>query len=327
MNTNDEPLLRQQEQTRYNLFPLVYPGIFKHYEDAVACFWSVREVNLSKDKSQWDNKLLPEEREFLKIVLAFFSVSDNVVADNALKIAIKYDHVPEIKMFYSYQAATECVHIHMYGILLETFVTDKEEQLRMFNAVSNFETIKKKIEWQKKFVDDENISFAELIVAFAVVEGIFFSGSFAAIFWLKQRGILTGLTSSNEFISKDEGIHCDFAVYIYSLLERKLSFEKVYEIITSAVEVEEKYFEEALPVDLRGMNKSMMSEYIKHIADRLCFQITGRIIYDASNPFPFMVFSELQGKTNFFERVVSEYEKSGATTDSDEHKFRLDVSF
>jgi len=312
---------------RYVLFPLQYTKLFDLYKKALASFWTVEEIDLSKDINDW-NKLKSEEQHFIKNILAFFAGSDGIVLEN-LGVRFMNDiKIPEAACFYGFQIAMENIHSEMYSLLIDTYIKDNNEKTRLFNAIDTIPSVGKKAKWAIKWINDEKSSFAKRVVAFAVVEGIFFSGSFCSIFWLKKRGLMSGLTSSNELISRDEGMHTDFAVAIYSLLENKLEFETIKEIIEEAVKIEKEFIIDSIPCKLIGMNSNLMSEYIEFVADRLSLQLGYDKIYGSKNPFDFMEMISLEGKTNFFEKRVMDYSKANiGTENTNNHNFDLNADF
>ena len=325
-NENQEPILKESNH-RYTLFPIGYKGLFNLYKKALASFWTVEEIDISKDMNDW-NGLKEEERHFIKNILAFFAGSDGIVLEN-LGVRFMNDiKIPEAACFYGFQIAMENIHSEMYSLLIDTYIKDNSEKTRLFNAIDTIPSVGKKADWAIKWINDENSSSAKRVVAFAVVEGVFFSGSFCSIFWLKKRGLMSGLTSSNELISRDEGMHTDFAVAIYSLLENKLDFETIKEIVQDAVEIEKEFIIDSIPCKLIGMNSELMSQYIEFVADRLCLQLGYSKIYGSSNPFDFMEMISLEGKTNFFEKRVMDYSKANiGTQNTDLHSFNLDADF
>ena len=303
-----EPLLRENPE-RFVLFPIQYKEVWKMYKQQVASFWTTEEIDLSQDSVDWD-RLNANEKHFIKYILAFFAGSDGIVLENLVEKFMNEVQVPEVRCFYGFQIAMENIHSETYSLLIDTYVSDSNEKDLLFNAVDNFSIIKKKADWALKWINNSN-SFAERLIAFAAVEGIFFSGSFCAIFWLKKRSLLPGLTFSNELISRDEGLHCDFACLLYSYLQSPLSVERVHQIIGNAVIIEKEFISEALPVELIGMNSKLMCQYIEFCADRLIFSLGYPKIYNASNPFDWMELISMQGKTNFFEKRVGDYQKAG----------------
>lgn len=311
------------------MFPIRYPSVWEMYKKAEASFWTAEEVDLSSDQQHWEH-LTEDERHFIKHVLAFFAASDGIVLENLAVRFMKEVQVPEARAFYGFQIAIENIHSEMYSLLLETYIKDQKEKCMLFNAIETIPCIAKKADWALRWIGSQNC-FAERIVAFACVEGIFFSGSFCAIFWLKKRGLMPGLTFSNELISRDEGLHCDFACLLYTLLENKLSENRVRDILCDAVEIEREFVCEALSCDLVGMNSTLMSEYIDFVADRLMVALGYSKVYNAQNPFDWMELISLQGKTNFFEKRVGEYQKASVMANignaDGNHVFRLDEDF
>merc|ERR1719305_420378 len=322
----EEPLLKENPR-RFVLMPIQYPDIWQMYKKAQASFWTAEEVDLEYDLNDW-NKLKPDERFFISHVLAFFAASDGIVNENLVERFMQDVQIPEARCFYGFQVAIENIHSEMYSLLIDTYIKEREEKDRLFNAVETVPAVKKKAEWALKWINSDNASYAERVVAFASVEGIFFSGSFAAIFWLKKRGLMPGLTFSNELISRDEGLHTDFACLMFRHLVDKPSQERVYEIVCNAVEIEIEFLTEALPVALIGMNSLLMIQYIKFVADRLLRELDCEKVYNVENPFDFMENISLEGKTNFFEKRVGEYQKMGVMNTNDEQsKFCLDADF
>jgi len=287
--------------------------------------WTAEEVDLSQDTRDWNSKLREEERYFIKHVLAFFAASDGIVNENLVEKFMQEVQVPEARCFYGFQIAIENIHSEMYSLLIDTFIKDPAEKENLFNAIETVPAVKKKANWALNWIN--NASYAERIIAFASVEGIFFSGSFAAIFWLKKRGLMPGLTFSNELISRDEGLHTDFACLMFHHLKNKPSEERIVGIISEAVEIEIEFLTEALPVKLIGMNCDLMSTYIKFVADRLLHELSCKKIYNVENPFDFMENISLDGKTNFFEKRVGDYQKAGVMSTREDNKFTLDADF
>ncbi|MCG8340104.1 MAG: ribonucleoside-diphosphate reductase small subunit [Cytophagales bacterium] len=323
----DEPILKENKH-RFVLFPIQHHDIWEFYKKAEASFWTAEEIDLSQDLKDWKN-LNKGERHFISHVLAFFAASDGIVNENLAENFVAEVQYTEAKFFYGFQIAIENIHSEAYSLLIDTYIKDSQERARLFNAIETLDCVKKKADWALRWV--EKGSFAERLIAFAAVEGIFFSGSFCAIFWLKKRGLMPGLSFSNELISRDEGLHCDFACLIYNNhLKNKLSVEKVTEIITDAVAIEKEFIIDALPVKLIGMNSDLMSQYIEFVADRLLVELKCPKVYNATNPFDFMEMISLQGKTNFFEKRVGEYQKAGVmqkASEKDSTKFTLDEEF
>ncbi|XP_050373931.1 ribonucleoside-diphosphate reductase small chain A [Argentina anserina] len=302
-----EPILAEQTQ-RFCMFPIRYQQLWEMYKKAEASFWTAEEVDLSQDVQQWE-ALTDSERHFISHVLSFFAASDGIVLENLAARFLNDVQIPEARAFYGFQLAMENIHSEMYSLLLETYIKDPKEKHRLFNAVENIPCVSRKAKWALDWINSSN-SFAERLVAFACVEGIFFSGSFCAIFWLKKRALMPGLTFSNELISRDEGLHCDFACLLYSLLQKQLNAGKVHGIIREAVEIETEFVCDALPCALIGMNSDLMSQYIKFVADRLLVALGYEKKYNVENPFDWMEFISLQGKTNFFEKRVGDYQKA-----------------
>jgi ribonucleoside-diphosphate reductase subunit M2 len=300
-----DPLL-MPDDNRFVMFPIQYDDIWKMYKKQMDCFWRAEELDLSKDLTHWDS-LNNDERYFISMILAFFAASDGIVLENLAMRFMSDVQLSEARAFYGFQIAIESIHSESYSLLIETYIKDKEQKHKLFNAITTYPCIKKKGDWAQKWIHDNRSSFATRLVAFACVEGIFFSGAFCSIFWLKKRGLMPGLTFSNELISRDEALHCEFAVLLYSKLQKKLQKSRIHEIIKEAVEIETEFICEALPCRLIGMNSEMMTQYIKFVADRLCVQLGYDKIYGGSNPFDFMELISLEGKTNFFERKVGEY--------------------
>jgi ribonucleotide reductase beta subunit family protein with ferritin-like domain len=317
-----EPLL-QENPDRFVIFPIRYPKVWDMYKKAEASFWTAEELDLAEDLRDWA-RLTPDERHFLKHVLAFFAASDGIVNENLAMNFANEVQIPEARFFYGFQIAIENIHSEVYSLLIDTYVKDAKEKRNLLRAVHTVPCIKRKAEWALRWTDRSRASFAERLVAFAAVEGIFFSGSFCAIFWMKKRGKMPGLGFSNELISRDEGLHCDFAVLLYSMLEEKLDSGRVHEIIGEAVETEKEFVTEALPVELIGMNSTLMCQYIEFIADRLLASLGVVKMFGAKNPFDWMDLISVDGKTNFFEKRVGEYSKSGVGGDRAERVFATD---
>jgi ribonucleoside-diphosphate reductase subunit M2 len=320
--TNLEPLLAPDDN-RFVMFPIVYDDIWQMYQKQVDCFWRPEEIDLSKDLSHW-NALNTDEQFFISMILAFFAASDGIVLENLAQRFMSDVQVSEARAFYGFQIAMENIHSHTYSNLIETYIRDTEEKAKLFNAIQNYPCIKKKSDWAQKWIHDNRSSFATRLVAFACVEGIFFSGAFCSIFWLKKRGLMPGLTFSNELISRDEALHCEFAILLYNKLVKKMDKARIYEIIKEAVEIETEFICEALPCRLIGMNSLMMTQYIQFVADRLCVQLGYKKIYDVVNPFDWMEMISLEGKTSFFERRVSDYSLANKNKSSDEFMFTDD---
>jgi ribonucleotide reductase beta subunit family protein with ferritin-like domain len=319
-----EPLL-QENPNRYVLFPLKYHDVWDMYKKQQASFWVAEEIDLASDLKDWEN-LTDDERHFVKYVLAFFAASDGIVLENLIENFASEVQVPEVRCFYGFQSMMENIHSETYSLLIDTYIQDEKEKDFLFNAIENIDTVKKKADWALKWIN-KNDSFAERLIAFACVEGIFFSGSFCAIFWLKKRSLMPGLSFSNELISRDEGLHTDFACLLYKHIVNKVPNQKIYEIINEAVSIEHEFVSESLPVELIGMNSKLMSQYIEFVADRLLSTLGVPKYYNSTNPFEWMDMISLQGKTNFFEKKVSEYQKAGVMQKKDDKKFTLDSEF
>lgn len=319
-----EPLLRENPR-RFVIFPIEYPDIWAKYKQAEASFWTTEEVDLQRDYEDWQ-KLTDNERHFIGHVLAFFAASDGIVNENLVERFSQEVQVTEARCFYGFQIAIENVHSEMYSILIETYITDPKEKEFLFNAIETLPCVKKKADWALNWISSKTATFGERIIAFAAVEGIFFSGSFASIFWLKKRGLMPGLTFSNELISRDEGLHCEFACLLFSHLVQKPSEERVVKIIQDAVSIEQEFLSDALPVSLIGMNCDLMCQYIEFVADRLLKELGCNKIYNASNPFDFMSNISTEGKTNFFEKKVGEYKKEGVSSEANGETTEFEVA-
>lgn len=326
-NKQIEPFLTK-DPSRLHLFPIKYDDVWQMYKKAAASFWTTEEVDLSKDIKDWQT-LKPQEKHFVKHVLAFFAASDGIVNANLIERFSDEVEILEAKYFYKCQVAMENIHSEMYSLLIDTYVDSDSEKRYLFNAIENLPCVKKKADWALKWIRDDQASFAERVIAFASVEGIFFSGSFASIFWLKKRGLMPGLAFSNELISRDEGLHTDFACLMYRHLVNKPTKERVYEIVRDAVKIEQEFLTDALSVDLIGMNSRLMAQYIEYVADRLLVELQCDKLYNSENPFDFMENISLSGKTNFFEKKVGEYQKAGikSVSGNQESLFTLDAEF
>jgi ribonucleotide reductase beta subunit family protein with ferritin-like domain len=323
-----EPFL-QPQTNRYTLFPIKYPLIYKAYKDLRRVDWIVEEINLKDDRADWE-KLNKNEQHYLSHVLAFFAASDGIVMENLANRFSKDIEVAEVRHFYAQQIANEGVHSETYSLLIETYIRDQDEKDRLFNAINTIPAVQEKAHWAKKWIDSEEASFAMRLIAFAVVEGVFFSGSFCAIFWIRKYkdGLLKGLTQSNELISRDEGLHCDAAILFYSYLKNRVSQEEVHKMFREAVKIEQDFVSSALPVNLIGMNTGLMCQYIEFVADRLLVQLKYEKIWKSQNPFDWMENSSLRQKNNFFEVKVNEYSKAGMGSKSKEDtSFNLDDDF
>ena len=321
-----EPIL-QENKSRFVIFPIKHQDIWEFYKKMEASFWTAEEIDLSQDLNDWNNKLSDDERYFVKHILAFFAASDGIVNENLAENFVNEVQYAEAKFFYGFQIMMENIHSETYSLLIDTYVKDEVEKTQLFTAIDVFPAIKKKAEWALKWIESD--SFAERLIAFAAVEGIFFSGSFCSIFWLKKRGLMPGLTFSNELISRDEGVHCDFAVHLHNHhLVNKVPKNRIREIIVDALKIEREFITESLPVSLIGMNAALMTQYLEFVADRLLVELGCDREYNTSNPFDFMDMISLQGKTNFFEKKVAEYQKSGVmNTDSQAQKISFDADF
>ena len=317
--TLNEPLL-QESSNRYVMFPIQDQDIWQMYKKQIDCFWRTEEIDLSKDLGDWDS-LQKEEKYFISMILAFFAASDGIVLENLAARFMGEVQLSEARAFYGFQIAMENIHSETYSLLIDTYIKDREEKTNLFHAMDNFACIKKKADWAIKWIQDKRSSFATRLVAFACIEGIFFSGAFCSIYWLKKRGLMPGLTFSNELISSDEALHTEFAVLLYSKLNKKLSKSKVTEIVKDAVEIEKEFICEALPCRLIGMNSDLMCQYIEFVADRLIVQLGHDKIYNSKNPFDFMEMISIEGKTNFFEKRVAEYALADKTKNDDVFDF------
>ena len=307
----------QDNPGRFVLFPIEHGDLWKLFKQQEACFWTAEEIDLGQDVYDWENKLNADEQHFVKHVLAFFAASDGIVNENLAMNFVNEVQYTEAKFFYSFQMMMENIHSETYSLLIDSYIKDKEEQNKLFNAVETIPAIKKKADWAIKWINSE--SFVERLVAFAAVEGIFFSGSFCSIFWLKKRGLMPGLTFSNELISRDEGMHCDYACHLFNNhIENKISEKRIKEIICGALEIEKEFILDALPVRLIGMNSDLMSQYLEFVTDRLLVALGCSKVYNVENPFDFMQNIALQGKTNFFEKRVAEYQKAGVNNGAED---------
>ncbi|HRO70916.1 MAG TPA: ribonucleoside-diphosphate reductase small subunit [Chitinophagaceae bacterium] len=321
---DEQEILLKENKDRFVILPINYPLIWEKYKQHEASFWTAEEIDLSGDMKDW-NGLNDGERHFISHVLAFFAASDGIVNENLAVNFMSEVQLPEARCFYGFQIMMENIHSETYALLIDTYIKDPKEKDRLFHAIDTVPAVKKKAEWALRWI--ENGTFAERLVAFAAVEGIFFSGSFCSIFWMKKRGLMPGLTFSNELISRDEGLHCEFACMLYSMLKNKLTEEQVHSIIGNAVEIEKEFITDALPVDLIGMNAKLMQQYIEFVADRWLAELGYTKLFNATNPFDFMELISLQGKTNFFEKRVGEYQKSGVMNDIKANTFSIDEDF
>ena len=330
MTDLNDPIITPSDG-RFVLLPIQYQEIWNMYKKSVASFWVAEEIDLYEDLADWE-KLSPGEKHFISHVLAFFSASDGIVNENLALRFYNDVQIPEARCFYGFQIAMENIHAETYALLIDTYIKDQEEKNHLFNAMATIDCVKKKANWAIKWIYSKDTSFATRLLAFAAVEGVFFSGSFCAIFWLKKRGLMPGLTFSNELISRDEGLHTDFACLLYNMLQEKMSPEEATSIVTEAVEIEKEFITEALPISLIGMNADMMKQYIEFIANRLLREIGLPNYYlrggrPVSNPFDWMELISLEGKTNFFEKKVAEYQKAGVMSKREEMIFTLDADF
>ena len=324
-----EPIL-QENKNRFVIFPIKHQDIWEFYKSMEASFWTAEEIDLSQDLNDWNNKLNNDERYFIKHILAFFAASDGIVNENLAENFVNEVQYAEAKFFYGFQIMMENIHSETYSLLIDTYVKDEAEKADLFNALEVFPAIKKKADWAIKWIDSD--SFAERLIAFAAVEGIFFSGAFCAIFWLKKRGLMPGLTFSNELISRDEGVHCDFAVHLHQHhLINKVPKDRIRTIIIDALNIEREFITESLPVSLIGMNAGLMTQYLEFVTDRLLVELGCEREYNTPNPFDFMDMISLQGKTNFFEKKVAEYQKAGVMNSgsgtADAQKISFDADF
>jgi ribonucleoside-diphosphate reductase subunit M2 len=318
----NEPLLNPDDN-RFVMFPIKYDDVWQMYKKQVDCFWRAEEIDLSKDLAHWD-LLTHDEKHFLSMILAFFAASDGIVLENLGLRFMNEVQISEARAFYGFQIAMENIHSQTYSLLIETYIKNTEEKDKLFRALENFDCIKKKGDWAQKWIKDNRSGFATRLIAFACVEGIFFSGAFCSIYWMKKRGLMPGLTFSNELISRDEALHCEFAVLLYSKLVNKVKKSRVHEIIKEAVEIETEFICEALPCRLIGMNSQLMTQYIQFCADRLCVQLGYDKIYNVGNPFDFMELISLEGKVNFFERYNDSYALATKTKDDNTFEFSED---
>lgn len=324
MMNNSEEVLLKENKDRFVILPINYPKIWEQYKKHEASFWTAEEIDLSADLKDWES-MNEGERHFISHVLAFFAASDGIVNENLAVNFMSEVQLPEARCFYGFQIMMENIHSETYALLIDTYIKDPVEKDRLFHAIDTVPAVTKKAEWALRWI--QNGSFAERLVAFAAVEGIFFSGSFCSIFWLKKRGLMPGLTFSNELISRDEGMHCEFACLLYSMLQNKLIEQQVHQIIGDAVVIEKEFISEALPVSLIGMNATLMQQYIEFVADRWLTELGYTKLFNASNPFDFMEMISLQGKTNFFEKRVGDYQKAGVMADKGAQSFSLEEDF
>lgn len=323
MNSQETSIILKPDDNRYVLFPIKDDDIYQMYKKQVDCFWRPEELNLDEDKKHLD-QLTFVEKDFIFKILAFFAASDGIVLENLGVRFMTEVQLAEARAFYGFQIAMENIHSEVYSLLIDTYVDNENEKNKLFKAIDNFDCIKQKADWAIKWINDESSCFATRLVAFACVEGIFFSGAFCSIFWLKNRGLLPGLCFSNELISRDEALHTEFAILLYSKLQKKLSKKRIHEIIMEAVEIEKEFILEAIPCRMIGMNNKLMSQYIEFVADRLCLQLGYDKIYNSTNPFDFMELISVETKVNFFERTNSEYSLANKTVDKNVFDFSAD---
>ena len=320
-----DPLITPNEN-RYVMFPIQDDAIWKMYKKQVDCFWRAEEIDFSQDLGDWA-KLNDDEKHFISMVLAFFAASDGIVQDNLAARFMGDVQLSEARAFYGFQIAMESIHSESYSLMIDTYIKDDAQRDKLFNAIQHFPCIKKKADWAKKWINDNRSSFASRLVAFACVEGIFFSSSFASIYWIKKRGLMPGLTFSNELISRDEALHTEFAILLYNKIQKKLSKKRIYEIIQEAVEIEKEFITESIPCRLIGMNSKLMMQYIEFVADRLCLQLGYDKIYNSTNPFDFMELISIESKVNFFERTNAEYALANKSVDKDIDVFAFSADF
>ncbi|MBP9680847.1 MAG: ribonucleotide-diphosphate reductase subunit beta [Bacteriovorax sp.] len=327
INSAQSEILRHNDN-RFVLFPIKFHQVWEMYKQHMAVFWTSEEIDLVPDLNDWENKLNNDERHFISHVLAFFAASDGIVNENLALRFYKDVQIPEARCFYGFQIAMENIHSETYSLLIDTYIKDQKEKNRLFNATENLACVAKKAKWAMNWISSKK-SFAHRLIAFAAIEGIFFSGSFCAIYWLKKRGLMSGLCTSNEFISRDEGLHCQFACLLHSLLneDEKIDHATITQIITEAVEIEKEFITDALPVSLIGINAELMSQYIEFVADHWLQQLGAPAHFKTKNPFEWMELISLEGKTNFFEKRVSEYQRPGVLGEKQSHTFTLDAEF
>ena len=320
---NQDEILLEKSENRFVLFPIKYNDIYEEYKKAESSFWTANEIDLSKDLNDWE-KLNENEKYFIKNIIGFFAGSDGIIMENLAQRFLNDIEIPEIRAFYSYQIFNENVHSETYSLLIDTYIKDNEEKIKIFNSIENIPCVAKKAKWAYKWIENKDVNFATRLLAFSIVEGIFFSGSFCAIYWLKKRGFMPGLTFSNELISKDEGTHCYFACLLYSYIKNKLKQEIVFEIIKEAVEIEKEFITESIPCNLIGMNADLMKQYIEFVSDRLLVQLGYDKIWNSENPFDFMEMISLRPKANFFELRVGEYAKSSISENNENFEINND---
>jgi len=319
-----EEVILQENKNRYVLFPIKYNSMYELYKKAESTFWTASEIDLVKDNNDWEHALNDNERNFIKNIIGFFAGSDGIIMENLAQRFLREIQIPEARAFYSYQIFNESIHSETYSLLIDTYIKDVEEKNKIFNSIENIPCVAKKAQWAYKWIENTDVSFATRLLSFAIVEGVFFSGSFCAIYWLKKRGLMPGLTFSNELISRDEGLHCEFAYLLYSYIKNKVPQSIVYEIFQEAVSIEKEFITESIPCAMIGMNSTMMCQYIEFVANRLLLQLGYDKLWNAENPFDFMELISLRPKTNFFELRVGEYTKSTINENSNNFDFSND---
>jgi ribonucleotide reductase beta subunit family protein with ferritin-like domain len=319
-----EEIILQENKNRYVLFPIKYNSMYELYKKAESTFWTSSEIDLVKDNNDWEHALNDNERNFIKNIIGFFAGSDGIIMENLAVRFLREIQIPEARAFYSYQIFNESIHSETYSLLIDTYIKDSEEKNKIFNSIENIPCVAKKAQWAYKWIENKDVSFATRLLSFAIVEGVFFSGSFCAIYWLKKRGVMPGLTFSNELISRDEGLHCEFAYLLYSYIKNKVPESIVYEIFQEAVSIEKEFITESIPCAMIGMNSTMMCQYIEFVANRLLLQLGYDKLWDVENPFDFMELISLRPKTNFFELRVGEYTKSTINKNSNNFDFSND---
>ena len=313
--TDNDELLLKSNSKRYVLFPIMYKDIYDLYKKAESSFWTTQEIDLTKDIDDW-GKLSHDEKNFIKNIIGFFAGSDGIIMENLAARFMDEIQIPEARAFYSYQIFNESIHSETYSLLIDTYIKDRDEKVHIFNSIENIPSVAKKAMWAYKWIQNKDVNFAIRLIAFAIVEGIFFSGSFCAIYWIKKRGLMPGLTFSNELISRDEATHCEHAILLYSMIKNRVDKNVVHEIFKEAIEIEKEFITESIPCAMIGMNADLMKQYIEFVSDRLLVQLGYEKIWNTENPFDFMEMISLNGKTNFFERRVSDYAKSSIAIES-----------
>mgnify|MGYP001210916799 CR=1 FL=1 len=319
-------LLLEKSNNRFVLFPIKFKDIYEEYKKAESSFWTANEIDLSKDLNDWES-LNTNEKYFIKNIIGFFAGSDGIVMENLALRFLSEIEIPEVRAFYSYQIFNENVHSETYSLLIDTYIKDNEEKIKIFNSIENIPCVAKKASWAYKWIENKEVNFATRLLAFAIVEGVFFSGSFCAIYWLKKRGLMPGLTFSNELISRDEGLHTDFAILLYSMIDNKLSEKTIHEIFKEAVDIEKEFIIDSIPCAMIGMNNNLMSEYIEFIADRLLKQLKYNPLYNTKNPFDFMELISMKSKINFFEKRNPDYNIANVNLDNKNNKIEFNANF